>query len=1170
MIRLSIRRPVAITMTYVAIALLGFAAWRNIPVELLPNTQLPQLSVWVSWPGASPEAVESFVTSPIEGTIQQISGVDRITSTSQAGSANISVFFERDVDMDFTRLELSERLSALREDLPADVRPEVRPYIPREFRDQQTPFLQYTLTGPYTPEALRAHVQDVIASEITQVDGVNDVEVFGGRDRLLEIELDRGKIEALRLSPYVVQTKIEELEYVKEAGHVDVRGSLRTVAIRHRAEEMADILQVPVLTNAGRVVRLGDVAKVHDTYEDARSYYRIDGFPAVSFQVHKEVGINVVTVADAVKARMTEVESLNPPGVRVILDEDESEAVKTQLSDLRSRALVAAVVIFLVLLLFLRSLRSAAIVFATIAFSVLITLNLIYFGGFTLNVLTLMGIAMGFGLIVDNAIVVLENVYRRRKLGDSPEVAAERGARDVVLPILAATLTTVVVLVPFVYLQGELQVYYVPLAVVVGFSLIASLFVAFSFIPGLASRLLVGVKPERSSRAVPEIARKYAEELIQKFDQLADRRAARWARWKPRLSRGLPWRWKWSRALPWRWKPRWFMPWKWAWKRAFRAIGRGLRWVFVGLPSRAMSPVVREWRRWRAERRARKAGGGDGAGDLPQSQAPTGAVAASALSTPPWYIRMYAALIGFTLRHQVVTLLLAVAMLGGSYHLFDKYVTRGILWGNWWGEDNYITINVSMPRGEEIGRVDQLTRYFEERLKQMPEVDRFVTQVSPTNSSIRVTFPDSIEMTNIPVAIKEQLLAYSHQFGGMDVRVYGYGPSFYGGGSSPPNYSIQILGYNYEKVREIADDLGRRLERFSRIREVDTNSAGRYVRDKETELVLNLDRRALALHDLTARDVVLQVGAAARASGSDGEVRISGEEMSYSVKIEGNRELDLLSLQNLLLPSPVGSAVRLGEVARLEERGMLSRIERENQRYQRYVSYEFRGPAKLGDAVQEAVIGQTFLPPGYDIETGNEWRWDEEEKAQIYGVLALSILLVFMVTAALFESVRQPLTVLLTVPMALVGVFLIFFYTGAGFTREAYVGVIMMGGIVVNNAILLVDHINHLRRTDGMALEPAIVRGTLERVRPILMTSATTIMGLLPLVLFSEGANENIWNALAYALIGGLASSTVMVLTVTPTLYLLFERKPEKRRLARLERESGLVGPAGGAAPVLS
>jgi HAE1 family hydrophobic/amphiphilic exporter-1 len=276
----------------------------------------------------------------------------------------------------------------------------------------------------------------------------------------------------------------------------------------------------------------------------------------------------------------------------------------------------------------------------------------------------------------------------------------------------------------------------------------------------------------------------------------------------------------------------------------------------------------------------------------------------------------------------------------------------------------------------------------------------------------------------------------------------------------------------------------------------------------------------------------------------------------------------VFSLQETLIPGAGGELVRLGDIARVYEREVLNRVIRENQQYQRIVSYEFRGPSKLGDVVKESAVTATDLPPGYTIEDRQEWAWSAEEQQQIWGVLAVSIVLVFMVTAALFESLRQPLCVLLTVPMALIGVFLLFFYTNAAFTREAWIGVIMMGGIVVNNAILLVDHVNQLRRRQGVALEEALVRGTIERVRPILMTSMTTICGLLPLVLFAESANANIWNALAYALIGGLTSSTFLVLTVTPALYLLFEspRAPWSGVVAwlrrRRERRKAAMEPA--------
>jgi hydrophobic/amphiphilic exporter-1 (mainly G- bacteria), HAE1 family len=508
-----------------------------------------------------------------------------------------------------------------------------------------------------------------------------------------------------------------------------------------------------------------------------------------------------------------------------------------------------------------------------------------------------------------------------------------------------------------------------------------------------------------------------------------------------------------------------------------------------------------------------------------------------------WALARYTSLVRGAVRRPWVTVGIAVVLFAGSYAAFHYKVDRGVLWRPWYGQDTYISISIGQPRGEELENTDQIVRFFEQRLGEYPEVEKFVSMVSAQAGNIRVTFPDSLENTDIPPAIKEVLQAEALQFGGADVRIYGYGPSFGGGMSAPPNYAIQVLGYNYEQVREIAEDIGARLERFSRVKEVDTNSSGRTVfRDRATELVLAIDRRRLALHGLTARDVTNQVSAAVRGATRASPIRVGGEEMQYSVKLTGYRDMDVVQLRELQIPAAEGKAVRLGDVATITERNVLNRILREDQQYQRTVAYEFRGPGKLGDRVREAVIKNTALPPGFSIEQDEGWRWSADEQRQIWGVLVFAVILVFMVCATLFESVRQPICILLTVPMALIGVFLIFWITGASFTREAYIGVIMMAGIVVNSAILLVDHINQLRRSHGLALEDALVRGSAERLRPILMTTCTTIAGLLPLVLFSEAADANIWNALGFALIGGLATSTVLVLTVTPALYYLFEQ----------------------------
>jgi len=1039
MIRLSIRRPVAVAMVYISVGLLGVAAWQNLPLELLPDASFPQLTVSLEWPGASPETVEAHATSPVEATIQRIRGVERITSTTQEGRASIQVEFNRDVDMDFVRLELSERMTALEDELPQGVRPPtVTPYVPREFEQEASrPFLEYTFTGPFLLEALRLHLDQEVVPELLQLDGVSDVTVAGGRRRLLEIELDPDRVSSLGLQPASVIQALSDLDMVREAGSVRSGEREWAVTIRTRPGDAQEIRQAILPGDWGTPVRVDDVAVIRDTFEDPTSHFRINRSPAVSFRIINERGANLVRLSRRVRERVDELQALNPPGSEMILNFDQSEEIQAQLTDLRNRAAAAAVVIFLVLLAFLRSFRSAGIVFATIAFSILIALNLIYFGGLSLNLLTLMGLALGFGLIVDNSIVVLENIYRRWQQGSPPREAAEEGAREVVLPILASTATTCIVFVPFLYLQGELRIYYLPLAVVVGLTLVASLFVAFSFIPALAARLLDPHEPGGEEPDEPDGA-------------------------------------------------------------------------------------------------AKLGGGGFGPGVLPTY----------ARDREPIYIKFYSGLIDFTLRAPWVTVAVAVVCFGASFYAFDKLVTTQALWGGGgMAQRSYVNISINLPRGADLERVDELTRFFEDRLAAMPEVERFTTSVSGTRSSTTVYFPEELEFTAVPLVIEEQIRAFSLGFTGATIRVIGMGPSFgVGGGGAAPNYRITLLGYNYERLAEIAEDLGARLERHSRVHEMDTNASAGFSRDRASEFVAEIDRGAASRHGMSVAEVANLLNANLRGGGQGSSVMVGGEPVRYEVKLAGYREADVASLEEMVVATSRGHRVPLGDLIRVEERRVLTTIRREDQQYERTVAYEFRGPRRLGDMIRDEHLEATVLPPGYQIQERTPWRIGQDEERQMVMVLLVAIGLVFMVTAALFESVRQPLVVLLAVPMALIGVFLIFVYTGASFTREARIGVIMMGGIVVNNAILLVDHINRTRASSGLSFRDAIIRGTLERIRPILMTTVTTVLGLLPLVLFTRAADSTIWNALTYALIGGLLSSTIFVLTTTPSLYLLFER----------------------------
>ncbi|MCG8468485.1 MAG: efflux RND transporter permease subunit, partial [Gemmatimonadetes bacterium] len=833
MIDLAIRRPVATAAIYVALFALGAYSFRLIPVEDVPDVEFPRLTVTATWNGASPEALEAFVTAPLEAAIQQVGGVDSIKSESTANrrgagsDARIEVSFERETRMEFARLELSERISAIRDELPPTVRPIVSQYVPDEFAEETERFLVYTLTGPYTFARLGEIADEELAASLRGLEGVSAVEVQGADRREIAIELDRERLEALGLRPDEVRQRISELSAPRAPGSVELEGQQLAISVRTRALEVADIEDMIVLAPPSGPIRVRDLGRVRDQTEDPMFLWRIDGQPTISLRIFRQSGTNAIQVAERVRQHVAERARTLPGGVQLELLYDQSENIEAQLSDLRLRAIAAALVIFLVLMLFLRSLGAVLVVFATIGFSVLIAVNLLYTGGFSLNLLTLAGLAWGFGLVVDNGIVVLENVERHRRSGASPREAASAGARQVVLPVIAATLTTAIVLIPFVFLQGELRVYYLPLSFAVGFSILASLFVAFTFVPSLAAR--VARAPATPSAAGPR----------------------------------------------------------------------------------------RE----------------------------------------PLYIRAYRAVLELGLSRPLSVTLICLGSFYGSWHLFDEYVDKGRRWGGFGGDDTYIRIFIEFPRGAGLNRTDELARSFEARLATIREVERYETQVQANFALIEAYFPEELELTPVPVAIKDQMVAYSYGFSGVDVRVFGFGPSFYGGGSSPPNYRLQVLGYNYLTVQDIAEELAGRLERFSRIRDVDPNaSRGFFQRDKEFEYYVEPNREALAAYDLSVRDLLGFVGSNVRGAPLTDRLRVGGEEVQYAVKVDGYREFDFFDLADLRVPVSADEEVRLAGVADVGRREVLASIRRENQQYERTVAWEFRGPAKLGDLVRDAVV----------------------------------------------------------------------------------------------------------------------------------------------------------------------------------------------------------------------
>lgn len=1022
LIALAIRRPTAVAMFFLAILFTGIASLSRLPLDLTPELSFPKLSVVTYWPNTSPETIEALVTSPIEAAANTVAHVKKIDSISEEGQSTVNIEFARGADMDFAALELSEKLSLLKEDLPFGVQPpQIQKYVPKEF--QSGGFLSYHLVGPMSLLEIRRFALERLRGPLFAVEGVADVQVLGGQDSQLQIELDPAKLRALDLSEQAVAAALRDVNVRATAGRIYQGSTKYDLIIDNPLNRIDEISEMIVSANHGAVVRLRDVGRVYSGYSEPRNLTRIDGQPAIVINIEKEAGANTIVVADRIFARLAELQKKFPPSVRLIKERDQSERIRSELTNLASRSLFCIAVIFLVLLAFLRNVIRPLVILATIFFSVLLTINFFYFAGIGLNLLTLAGLALGFGMMVDNSIVVFENISRYHDRGAGVSAAAEQGARDVALPIIASTLTTVAVFIPFLYMTGELRIYYLPFTIAIGLALLASLLVAFTFTPSLAAVVMKRIELRRS-----------------------------------KIEDG------------------------------------GLKLEDGG---------------WKIEDRK---------------------VELNAFA-PKSQFDFYTRLLAWSLRHRFVVIMLTVGLFAGSYYLFEKFVTKGRIWA--WGEDTYIVVFIHMPTGSEIERTDEIVRKFEDSVVGNSKVAKVFTTVAPEFARMEITFPPDVQRSIFPLLLKEQITAQAVQIGGPAVGVYGYGQGFYSGGGAAPQYHLQVLGYHYDEVKRFAEEVGRKLARSPRVHDVDTNSAFGYrQRDDLFEMVLAIDREKLQRAHLSTTGVLNAVQNYLRENLDWQRLKIAGIEMEYRMKMAGHSDFDIEDLRRLVIQTSSKEQVRLSEVAQIGERKVLAQIVRQDQQYVRGISFEYRGPWKFGDRLVESVIKNTQLPPGYRLERGSFFFLQGEEKRQIFGALMLAVLLVYMVTAGLFESLKQPFIIMLTVPMALLGVFLIFYLTDTNFDRSAYIGVILLAGIVVNNAILLVHHIKMLRQK-GLSIVDAAIQGSIERARPILMTTSTTVLGLLPLVLFVR-TDESLWYALALATVGGLVSSTLLVLLIIP------------------------------------
>ena len=1025
LVDLAVRRRVSVVMACLAVVAFGIVAYERLALELFPDIAYPSITVQTEFPDTAPQEVETLVTRPVEEAVGVLRGLQTIHSVSRPGVSEVTLEFDWGSDMDLLSMEVREKLDRLI--LPEEASD---PVVLR-FDPSLDPIVRLALSGEGDAAdlmLLRRLADKQIKQDFETLLGVAAAQIKGGLEEEIRIDVDQDRLAALGLS-------LDQVRQVVGAGNVNLPGGalrgrdsqflVRTVNEFDDVEEIASLI---VRRDERGLVRLGDVADVSWSHKEREEITRVDGRESVEVSLFKEGDANTVTVAKALRERIAEWQDGKlPPGVTMTVLFDQSTFISNAVSEVRNAALIGGVLAIVVLLLFLRDLRSTLIIATSIPISVIATFVAMYEMDISLNIMSLGGLTLGIGMLVDNSIVVLESVYRRRQKGASLYRAAVDGASEVGAAVIASTLTTVAVFLPIVFVEGVAGQLFRDQALTVTFSLIASLIVAVTLIPMLSAT-------------------------------------------------GAP------------------------------------------LPTNA------ERRRMAAE--AVEADETDDGSDE--------AVTLGGFS------RFYGRLLGGALDKAPLTLVIGFGLFFAAVWAVGLLGTELIPQMS----EGEFFFEVKLPEGASLAATDRTVALMEQAAADESAVDRTYATVGSrlVSGGVAVnTKAENLGQLNIVMAdrgddalemeVADRLRDRFAELPDLEAK-FGR-PSYF---SLKTPVEVILYGEDLDDLRAYSLEVARALEGVPGLVDVRSSlEAGnpelQVVFDRERLAALGLD---MAVLSETLRDRVLGVV----------PTRFKEEDRQIDIRVR-NREDDRRSVddvRNLIVPGPDGAPLRLMAVADVTEARGPAEIHRLQQQRAAVVSANLEGRG-LGAAVADVrgVLDGLDAPPGITAGIGGQEREMQQSFGSLRFAIILAVFLVYLVMAATFESFLHPFLVLFTIPLALVGVVAGLLVTGTTITVIVLIGTVMLVGIVVNNAIVLIDTVNRLRRA-GAAKRDAVVRAGHIRLRPIIMTTLTTILGLMPMAL-SWGEGAELRSPLAITVAGGLLLSTLLTLVVIPAAYLVVPSK---------------------------
>ncbi|MEO9885142.1 MAG: efflux RND transporter permease subunit [Balneola sp.] len=1003
---ISIKRPIATTMFFLIIVTLGVIGFRYLPVDLLPPIEYPQLTVSTEYPNVGPEEIETIITERVENAVAGVPGVERVRSQSSEGRSRVTLEFAQSVDVDVAANDVRAALDRLRSALPPEVEsPRIWKFDPNNF-----PVVIIGANSDKNLADLTLLLDREITKRFEQINGVGSIDIWGGINREVKIDLKRDRLIASGLTSGDVQQAISSENANLPGGNVNSGVQQLYVRTQGEFESIDQIANTVIATVDAKPIRVKDVAEVSFGYQDLNRLVKIDEKPMVRFGIRKQTGANTVAVAEDIRR---EVELINSErnDLNLFVTTDQSTFIQGSIDNVQSSAMWGALLAVFVLYIFFRNGSSTFIIAVSIPISIIATFALLYFNGLTLNQMSFGGLALGVGLIVDNAIVVLENIIRlREEEGEDLKTSALIGTKQVSGAIIASTLTTSVIFLPVIFMQTISGLLFQQLALVVVFALICSLIVALTLVPMLSSRFL-NVKKNSDGN-----------------------------------------------------KKGWF-------QRFFNT-----------------------------------------------------------------FENKYSASLTTVLKHRKLVFAVTGVLVVGCF-LLTPIIPVELAPQT---DADEIDIDLRMADGTNITVINEYLAELEQVIRStipFDDIEHLTTDVRDGRAEVEITMVEASKRSRSTSELAEEIQQkVEGSIAGANIRVNAQSGLWilrrvFGSGGAE-DLQLEVRGYDIDKSYQIAQDIKLELEQVQGITGVEVDRS-----EGTPEENIVFDREKIAQLGLTINSVARTIQTNIGGSRA-GAFRVDGDEYPITVRLRPEDRLNTQDLDNISIQTPAGQVIPVSSVIKRNAGRGPEDITRINGQRVTGISANLETGLALGDAVEiaQARLVNYQLPEGYSIVFSGEYQEQQKAAADFNMSIIMALILIYMVMAGQFERFLDPLVVMCAVPLAVIGVVPTLLLTGTTINIQSLMGIIMLIGIVVNNAIVLVDYVNLLRREKGMSVTESVIEAGRLRLRPILMTTLTTVLGLLPLS-FGIGAGAEIQASLARVVIGGLTASTLVTLVFIPVVY---------------------------------